>query len=317
MNTKLNTSILDAIEKAYQLQIKQTTAAPRGFVAETFVLTTAEASYFCKLIEKPLFIPKIKQSLPVLETLYAHGFTQLNYPIRTADGRLWVETEQALIVLFNYIDAPQSYAYDEWTFGHLLGQLHQMTPSIQAKTAVPQFNFRYENQLLFEHYVDGTLNNSPADEITRSLQTLLQQYEPELQQDLTAFQQVMSTCSTQTFLMVLTHGDAPGNTLVSSPTNLYLIDWDDLLLAPPERDIWFLDHSEPFMAGYRAAVPAYQPNPLARRFMVYQRYFDDIVEYCAEILGDYPTSHRLKNLHLLEHNCFKGWCRAAVRALDV
>jgi spectinomycin phosphotransferase len=52
--------------------------------------------------------------------------------------------------------------------------------------------------------------------------------------------------------LVVTHGEPhPGN-LLNAPGQLYLIDWDTVALAPPERDLWMLgrgDGLEPYAAA--------------------------------------------------------------------
>ena len=55
----------------------------------------------------------------------------------------------------------------------------------------------------------------------------------------------------QTSRMVLTHGEPhPGNTM-RTEQGWKLIDWDTVLVAPPERDLWSL---EPLHAEYAKAT---------------------------------------------------------------
>jgi spectinomycin phosphotransferase len=53
---------------------------------------------------------------------------------------------------------------------------------------------------------------------------------------------------------VITHGEPhPGNLLMGASGAMFLVDWDTVRLAPPERDLWWLLEAGPAdWAAYRA-----------------------------------------------------------------
>lgn len=60
---------------------------------------------------------------------------------------------------------------------------------------------------------------------------------------------------------VLTHGEPhPGNTMLTGDGWL-LIDWDTVLLAPPERDLWSLDPGDGSVLAAYAAATGITPRP--------------------------------------------------------
>jgi spectinomycin phosphotransferase/16S rRNA (guanine(1405)-N(7))-methyltransferase len=61
--------------------------------------------------------------------------------------------------------------------------------------------------------------------------------------------------------MVLTHGEPhPGNTM-RSPQGWLLIDWDTLLVAQPERDLWALASQTPSIVDDYASATGVTPRP--------------------------------------------------------
>jgi len=61
---------------------------------------------------------------------------------------------------------------------------------------------------------------------------------------------------------VLTHGEPhPGNTMVTSDGGWVLIDWDTVLIAPPERDLWDLDPGDGSILAAYAAATGVSPLP--------------------------------------------------------
>lgn len=100
-----------AIENNYGISIWKCISGPRQFVAQTYILEDNKGcQYFCKLVDKPLFIAEIIKSLPAIAQMHANGIDRIAYPIKARDG-LHVFVGNTLVVLFNYIPAPQSYDY--------------------------------------------------------------------------------------------------------------------------------------------------------------------------------------------------------------
>jgi ribosomal protein S18 acetylase RimI-like enzyme len=110
--------------------------------------------------------------------------------------------------------------------------------------------------------------------------------------------------------MVFTHGDAPGNVLVKSPDDIYIIDWDELSLAPPERDMWMIDHLPEFMDGYKSILPEFFLDSDMRNFCVLKYYFQRNMHYFFEILKETATSkERLKQVEKFDYELKEGWMK--------
>jgi spectinomycin phosphotransferase len=303
----------EIITAEYGLHGVRITIAPRQFVAETYRVTTAdEQTFFCKVVDKPLWIPKILGSLPVLDAIHNVGFMRANYPIKTLSRALHVMRDGSLIVLFNFIEAQQSYTFDDAAFGRLLGQVHALTHQIDAD--VPQERFFIKHADLFERKFDALLATKSDDEITEALQRVLRKHEIDIRNHYAMLQELSAQCRQMKIDVVITHGDAGGNVLVKSPADLYLIDWDEILLAPVERDLWVHANRPAFMAGYRSVFPDYQTNELARRYCVCSQYFDYIAYFLADIMGDFPSEDRVAKLHGLEQY-FEDWIKPYIESI--
>jgi hypothetical protein len=85
---------------------------------------------------------------------------------------------------------------------------------------------------------------------------------------------------------VLTHGDWPFNLMAGADGAVRLVDWDELMLAPAERDTWFAGGDQPFWRAYHAGRPGHRECEPATAFYLYGRYFEDLVGSMRVILGD-------------------------------
>ena len=298
---------LSTIEKSYGIKIVGYEAGPRQFVAETLVLTTADnTKYFCKITTKALFIPEVIRGLPLIDAVRASGVKRISYPVKSLDGRLFLMSKNALIVLYNYLPIPQSYDYDNFALGRLIAEIHSVSLKGITKDA-PKEDFKMSYATEFENYFEGTLRYQGADPTTLALQKILRIYEPKIRLRLADFLYFGKKCREKTIEMVITHGDAPGNILVKSRDDLYLIDWDDVKLGGAEQDIWMMDHHAAFMEGYKSVRQNFIVDNDVRSFYIYKFYFRAIVQNLHEILGDLSLAHREKHLNLFEESCRNGW----------
>lgn len=302
----------------YILDIDSIVDGPRQFVAETFIISTkSQEKYFRKVINNKLFIDGVIASLPALKNIHHLGFDQVNYPISTKSGDLYVYENNALVVLLNYINAPQNYDYDYYILGKTLAQVHQLTSKVTAP--IPKENFQYKHLDIFEDRLHKIINFQDSDEINSKLSNLLSERQTEILDFYKEFLQVSEDCQNKKYELFITHGDSPGNVLVKSPKDIYIIDWDDILLAPVERDLWFLKTNQNFMSGYQFIFPEFSFNEQLTNYYILSRYFNDLIEYWADITGPFDSSHRLSNFEQMRKELFKksGWLYPVVKGVKL
>lgn len=98
----------------------------------------------------------------------------------------------------------------------------------------------------------GRWHGGPYGEAARRLLT---RHASSVQGRLGHRDQLASQASSRPDRMVLTHGEPhPGNFIQVGPQPM-LVDWDTVLMAPPERDLWLLDSGDgSFTGAYRRAT---------------------------------------------------------------
>lgn len=124
------------------------------------------------------------------------------------------------------------------------------------------------------------------------------------------FQESAIAARTKNPSCVITHGDSGGNVIVLSRDDIYLIDWDEVLLSPAERDTWVLEDISNFLEGYKKVFPDYRPDTEIKSFYILKYYFQSMAQYFAEIIApEKQHSYRLENLRLLKENLIEGWIK--------
>ena len=301
-----------SISRRYAISIAEAHPAHRQFVAETFTLITGDnRRFFCKVIRKPAFVEAAVKSLPVLNELRRSGIPNISAPVRTVDGALYCTAKSSTVIVFDWIDAEQTFDFDRRVLGEIIAAVHGTRPAPSIPIAHEEFLFLYCD--LFPERLAEALSPAGPDPVRVELRELLEVYREEIEQDWRGFLQLARRLTALDPAMVITHGDAPGNVLVGNGNQHYLVDWDDVMLAPVERDLWFLVDDAEFTAGYRSRFPDISINDDLVAYYALTRYFADMFEFIDEILAEHPRQHRQRNLDALRDDCFVKWLRPFIR----
>lgn len=302
--------LLSFLEKTYPLTVQTLTPAPRGLVAQTFFATTAQQRLFVKIIHAPLFKAHLRHSAATHAYLATQLGDRINHPLQTRDG-VWVAPYgSALVSVSTGIEAPASEAYDTYAFGQLIGRLHTVPVDATIPTRViGDFAHVALCDTQAAHAFAGTGANPRIRALAPHLAPWQSQY-AHYRARRTAFAQLLRNQPPQP--LVYTHGDAGGNVLAATPTDLHIIDWDYVGLSEPERDLWVFEHDERFIAGYRSVVPAYQPDETRLQYAAYRQFFDYFA-YILDMISRAPddTSAAEATANLL--SLFTDWCPPHLR----
>jgi spectinomycin phosphotransferase len=118
-------------------------------------------------------------------------------------------------------------------------------------------------------------------------QELLRTHARDLQALIAEYHHLASKTSAQPERMVITHGEPHAGNVIVTADGLALIDWDTVLLAPPERDLWDLAGAEPALLDrYTAATGTEIDN---EALLLYRLRFD--LAEVAEYLGLFRSPH--------------------------
>lgn len=284
----------------YGIETDKIGEAPRGFVAETFKIATAGRKYFLKKVKIGRLSHYLKQSSEVLAKIQ----TGLNISqiVKTKTGRNYVENAEYIYVLYDWIEG-QSLSCDNLSlqqkqnFYSLLKQIHSLPiPTITIETE--KFKFLGEKSYLESKQ---KLANDNLFGVQKILQSYLNSYQTEIDQLFTGFKIVQAKCRQKSVKnFVITHGDVLNN-LIINENQVCLIDWDDILLAPKERDLWGI---EEFFT---------ELDQDYYFFYLYQRFLD-LTDWLEIILDNSNSEEtKMQNFEEMRKDCFETWLLPLIR----
>jgi spectinomycin phosphotransferase len=296
--------ILDCLAHAYGIAASQLEFLPLGADANTAVYraSSRDGDHFVKLRRGPF----AESSVIIPRLLNDSGIEYAAAPLPNHAGKLWTPLTDFSVVLYPFIEGRNGFetplSAQQWTaLGRILRQMHSAELPSAALETIPreQFSPSWRQQVqAWQSFVERqTLGDSVAADFAAFMRNK--------RRDITALCESADTLAavvrTRRLPAVICHGDLHvGNVLVTPSGSVYVVDWDTLVLAPPERDLMFagmgLGSNRLYSPDEQAACfyngyGAYPVDTAAIAYYRCERIVQDAAAYCTQILlteGDDP-----------------------------
>jgi spectinomycin phosphotransferase len=295
-----NSLVLDAIRQAYGLPVEHITFLTTGWVSYCYrAETLAGESYLLKLYDESLPAPLVAGSrdfyLPLTHQLCTRQLLpQIACPVRARDGSFAVSVGPYLMILFHFIEGePVGFGNitDEILvkLAGLVGRLHKITRDLElVNPLVEGFEIAFEDML--PTGLEALANLGPGGRAgRRGFQELLLPRRSEIRGYLDRLKGLQGVMRARAREMVVCHTDLHGgNLLVDRGGNLYILDWEGAMLAPPEQDLFFFAGEDTFWdlfwPNYEREFGPAQLDVDTLGFYFYRRGLEDLAEWLQRLL---------------------------------
>ncbi|HEX6817540.1 MAG TPA: aminoglycoside phosphotransferase family protein [Ktedonobacterales bacterium] len=317
-------TILAMVRNAYGLRATQAAFLPLGADVDAAVYRIsidADGTYFLKL--RRAGFDEIAVAVP--SYLHAQGISEVMAPIPTTVGaRLWASAYGFSWILYPYFEGRDGYEVTlsdgQWgTLGRSLKAVHRtvLPPTLAALVPRERYSPRQWRDTV-RAFDAEVATRGYSDPYARGLAEFWVSVRDEIRMMLERTERlggVLRSRADAADSFVLCHSDLhPGNVLVSANGALTIVDWDNPILAPKERDLMLLDGgvasewNDPrqdalFFAGYGPT----QIDPIALSYYHYERILADLASFGAQIFGAQGgTEDREWGLGMVKGNFLPG-----------
>jgi Phosphotransferase enzyme family len=214
--------------------------------------------------------------------------------IRTRDRPLMCSYGRYRVAAFPFIEGPTAWemglSESQLTAGaRVLRRLHSCDPSGLLELPVERFHnpFRQPIHGLLKTPPGGTSRST--DPPSSQARALLQAEQAELLETLSRVERLGRKLRRLDVGLVVTHGDPNLDNWILSPDgSLHLIDWGDLALGPPERDLFAFAGKQfaPFLEAYTSARRKCRLNLDVFEFYFYRWALQEVSDYGSRLLDD-------------------------------
>lgn len=293
----LNTSfIVDCLSSLYSIAITNLTPLPLGADLNASVYkaeTESNQSYFVKIKRGHAY----DVSVAIVAWLQASGIQGIIAPIKTTHGELTQHISDFTLTVYPFVNGQNGFSYnltdDQWiALGKLLRQLHafDVPPSIRELIKTETYSNKWREAVrALDAPIDGNLQ---GDEAALKLQAFMKEHKAVIHDLVERAEALSQKIQEQSPEFVLCHSDIHGgNVLIDEAGSLFIVDWDEPIMAPKECDLMFIGggvanvwnnprEEEFFYKGYGKCE-------IHRTILAYYRYeriVKDIAEYGQALL---------------------------------
>ena len=249
-------------------------------------------AYLLKVTSRPLYEPRCL----VPRYLNDQGITAVVAPIPTRSGALWTRLEEWTVIGYPFIDGETSWTGmrdEQWKeVGTIFQRIHQaMLPpfgfeSLRMETFDPAEYARWIRTLETQHV--HTRGGASASQ--RTLRSSWMVHQSTIHTAIAILETLGNVLQRRTLPYVVCHADLhPANLLCDPLGHVFVIDWDEVMLAPKERDFLFVKVSSAdseTLPGTSAFFQGYGQTEIDWMALTYYRYeraIQDLIACAQEV----------------------------------
>ncbi len=286
--------IIAALREHYGIAVRELAFLPGGADTASFVYRAddeAGQAHFVKLRAAARFSPR---SLAVPHYLAQRGVPHLLAPRASRGGAPWAELGAYMLTVYPLLEARMAadagLSQAQWRkLGAAVRQIHDSPLPPELRRILPTERFTPWRRGQLDSLDDAVAQADPA---ARELVECWQARRDEIRALVARCDELAAEMRRAELPLALCHADMhTWNTLVGADGALWLVDWDETMLAPKERDLMFViggigrdlvrpHETAAFLAGYGAAA-------IDARALTYYRYawaVQDLAAYAEEAL---------------------------------
>lgn len=288
--------IVACLQDEYGLLAAQVTFLPLGADLNTAVYRVVaddETPYFLKL-RRGVFD---ETSVALPKFLSDQGLEQIIAPLATQTGQLWASLEAFKVILYPFVEGHDGYEVNlserHWhDFGLALKNIHTVVVPPALIRHIQQETYSSQWREIVKTFLGQVEDGAYDDPVALKLATFLQAKRAEVLELVGRTEWLAQALQAQSPAYIVCHSDLhAGNILIDANDAFYIVDWDNPILAPKERDLMFIGGGQGF-AGHSAqeeenlfyrGYGQTQIEPSALAYYRYERIIQDLAVYCEQI----------------------------------
>lgn len=287
--------IISRLQEEYSLHIATLTFLPLGADLNTAVyrvVTDDGTAYFLKLRKG---FNEITVTIPLF--LKAQGIQEIIAPFETKTNQHWADFNEYKMILYPFIEGKDGFDMEltdqhRQILGAAFNGIHSAQVPLELKRLILQETLspRWRESLKsFQAQVETKIF---GDQTAAKLAEFMKSERAQINRLIERTEQLASELQSKSMELVLCHTDIHGgNILISDKDELYIVDWDNPILAPKERDLMFIGggideiwKSEREEAVFYEGYGKTDINLSALAYYRYERVIEDLAVICEQLL---------------------------------
>ncbi len=256
------------------------------------VVSEPGTAFLLKVTSRPLYEP----GCLVPRYLRDQGITSVVAPVPTRSGALWARLEEWTVIVYPFIDGETSWTGmtdEQWKeVGSIFQRIHQVVlppfgfEALRKETFDPTEYARWVRAFETQHA--QALGGTSASQ--HALRSSWMAHQSTIYTAIASLETLGGVLQKRTLPYVVCHADLhPANLLRDHSGQVFVIDWDEVMLAPKERDFLFVKESpadSEMLPGTPAFFQGYGQTEIdwiALTYYRYERVVQDLIACAQEV----------------------------------
>jgi aminoglycoside phosphotransferase (APT) family kinase protein len=232
-----------ALAQEWGIPVNSLVYRPVGFGSHHWELTDTAGYRWFVNVDEPADPARLDASLRVAADLHATGHTFVVAPVPALSGAPSVRSGAFTIAVYPFVEggsfewnAFAGPAHRQATLDMII-RLHTAPPIARRHARVDDFAVPHRAE------VEAALR-TPGDDCgpyAVAAADLLAEHRRQLRRVLARYDELVLESRSEPVRAVLTHGEPHSGNTMRTPMGWRLIDWDTVLVSPPERDLWLIE----------------------------------------------------------------------------
>jgi spectinomycin phosphotransferase len=299
-------TITACLDAEYDLRVSSVSFLPLGYDLSAAIYKVIAEDGTASFL-KSRFGPINETGLLVPWALAERGVRNVLAPLQTRSRELWCSCDGRSLVLYPFIVGNNAMVAgmsdDQWReFGATLQAVHFSGLVEELRGRLPVETFELPSAALVRHILHLTETTEFENPVAARFAAFWREHAARIRQLVARAEALGRQLQSRSFDQVLCHADIhAANILVHDDGRVSLIDWDEPLIAPRERDLLFVVGSriarvvepreeELFFAGYGPV----DIDPEALIYYRYERIVQDLGEIGRSVLLDPGPSDQMR-----------------------
>lgn len=307
------------VQREYGLLVEEIVFLPLGADVNTavFQVIANDGDHFLKL--RSGAFDETSVLLPAF--LASHGNAHIIPICPTTAGALWSHFEHYTVILYPFVGGQNGFHVKlspaQWhDFSAALKHVHTADVPANLLNRIPVEVYSPAARIAVMETLQRLDDIRTNDAITQNVIALLRDKCTGVMDIIARASRLAHVLQSQPPAFVVCHSDIhAGNILIDHANHLFIVDWDNPIRAPKERDLMFFGGGQGFV-GYTAEderalfFVGYGDcaiNQAALAYYRYERIVQDIFAFCNELLsGEGDGENRRQSLKWLTSNFDAG-----------
>ena len=210
------------------------------------------ATYKALALDQTPYFIKIKRghssdtSIEILDLLQHAGIKQIIPPIKTRHGTLFQSIDTCTLIVYPFVEGIDGFNRDlkdtQWIeLGTALRKVHEVEvpPPMQQKIRREAYSSKWRD--LLKSIYPAVEEHLDTDKVGLELQKFMKKNISDIIRLVDRAEHFATILKDSSSDFVLCHSDIhAGNVLLGENAHVYIVDWDEPIMAPKERDLMFI-----------------------------------------------------------------------------